>query len=277
MQNLTIKQVAISSVLVFGWTLAAKASIITTIPITTHCWSDQDALTMGITEVRTSSLLMLYGVTLDEIDVYLTHVGGTYLNGSCTIPADTAVSSISGKWTFPGGAAFLPYPDATRYLYNGADPISGWNPVGSPDSFLNFDAAGPSPATSCAGGRVGTTCYFAATSITGAWQSTYPALDLAAVDDTPGGDWGYDIYNNYWPTGYGFDNTLVGTFYVTPSTTAVLFGPTDAGTYGQWTFTYGDDSRTNYVTFVPEPATLVLLSAGLVCLLTVALRRRWSR
>ena len=74
-----------------------------------------------------------------------------------------------------------------------------------------------------------------------------PALPTAAsrsADETPGGTWSAP---GGIPTGYGFDNTLLASFYVSPATQYAAFYTTDGnpwnvtsstGGYGQFQFSY---------------------------------------
>ena len=46
---------------------------------------------------------------VNEIDVRVTSVGGNRNhNGADAIPSTTGINNIEGRWTFPGGAAYMP-------------------------------------------------------------------------------------------------------------------------------------------------------------------------
>ena len=81
------------------------------------------------------------------------------------------------------------------------------------------------------------------------YSTTNSNLDLYVTDPTPGGTWAAGV-TPAKATGYGFDNTVIGTFYVTRGTTGAAFGkfrkvPTDSSLFG-----YGGGRSAN-VTITP--------------------------
>ena len=85
MKSLAFKQTAIFCVVVFG--CAAVASAFSLLPGTTtmqiYTGSQQDKLTIGFSETLIQNVGTLYpgGPPVNEINVRLTSIGGTYGNG----------------------------------------------------------------------------------------------------------------------------------------------------------------------------------------------------
>jgi hypothetical protein len=191
-----------------------------------------------------------------------------------------------------GGSLYLPNTEgfpAWNETVNCAGGYTSTNTNGTPPqiagaanaaySEINFDTIGPAPGLGAAPAapQPSGNSWYAATNLTGGWYTTYQNLYLMAPDPTPGGTWGLTGAGGV-PTGYGFDNTLIAAFYVSPSTTGMEFYTTDGGAfgngnYGQFQFNYGGPV---YVQIMPnpEPATLVLLGTALVGLLAYAWRKR---
>ena len=61
----------------------------------------------------------------------ISSIGGTYQNGSETIPSNTGIVTIAGKWTFPGGVAYLSATDAAGTAY--VNPLGTDSVVGDGD------------------------------------------------------------------------------------------------------------------------------------------------
>jgi len=296
-----MKNVAIFCVLVFGLASVAGA---TTVAATVTTSSAADHVVLGISETLTTNVSQVsypnYTGYVDEIDVRLTSISGTYLSGADTIPSTASIVGLAGGWSFPGGYAFL----ESEAIAPGGNPAyavqpldgansSGYNQIGGPNnapgvayagySRIQYDTEEPSPSFAATGKGAGTSSYTSmVSSFVGGWNTTWTNCDITSVDATPGGAWNY---NGGQPTGYGFDNTLIAAFYVTPGTTFADFYTTDgnpfggSGNYGQFQFSYGG-GRTSFVEIAgsfpasPEPATLVLLASGLVGLLAYAWKKR---
>jgi hypothetical protein len=237
------------------------------IPIAVTTAAAQDALQLGITETLTQNVANVAGIGwVNEIDVRVTSVGGTYLNGADPIPPTAGIGGIAGTWTFVGGVAYLAAVEASPNLdwtTNGAgdsaqEPPEIGGSANAPYSEVDFDLIGPAPTLGATwGGSTPSVNWWEAASLTGGWCTTWQNCNVTAIDATPGGTWGVSGSPPV-PTGYGFDNTLLAAFYVSHSTTSVTFGTTDGGpfgnnNYGQFTLDYGG-GRTDYVSFGPaEP------------------------
>ena len=150
-------------------------------------------------------------------------------------------------------------PDHKRGLFSPpyiSPPYTG-GASNAPYSEVNFDTIGPAPSLVATGAIApGSITWYAAISLTGGYLTTWQNCNIMASDPTPGGTWGVSGTPPV-PTGYGFDNTLLAAFYVSPSTTCVAFGTTDGGpfgnnNYGQFGFDYGG-GRTDYVSFSQLP------------------------
>ena len=290
MKTLTIKQVAFFGVLFFGWALVAGAGPIS---INVATGSSQDSLQIGFSETLTQNVANVSGIGwVNEIDINLTSIGGTYLNGANVIPSTTGINNIEGTFTAVGGVLYLAASKGSPSLsltVNGASnsPTGAAQIGGAANaaySEMDFDTIGPAPTLAAPGALVsGSTAWWAATSLTGGWYTTFQNLNIMAPDPTPGGTWGVGGTPSV-PTGYGFNNTLLAAFYVSPSTTAIKFYTDDGnpwnvnnstGGYGLMGFNYGG-GRTDYVSIMPspEPATIVLLATSLVGLLAYAWRKR---
>ena len=85
--------------------------------------SAADTLNLGISETLTTNVGQLpNGSWVNEIDVRLTSISGTYL-GTDTIPSDASVVGFAGKWSFPGGGAYLSSTSSSGT--KGINPLDG--------------------------------------------------------------------------------------------------------------------------------------------------------
>ena len=146
-------------------------------------------------------------------------------------------------------------------------------------SEVNFDTPNSTPPLGYTGLYPAN---FVCNTITGGWYTNFTNCDIGSSDPTPAGTWSAP---GAIPTGYGFNNTLLAAFFVTPSTQVATFFTDDGnpwnvnnstGGYGQFQLTYGG-GRTSYVEIAlptPEPTTVVLLASGLVGLLAYAWKKR---
>ena len=255
---------------------AAVANAFTLVPganqMLTYTAAVNDQLTIGISETLIQNVGTLYsgGPEVNEIDVRLTSIGGTYqLDGDeYPIPSTTQIENIAGQWTFPGGVAYLPSTRAngsTALNPAGFDGLCGdadypgyWS--GGGRSVVNLDSTAPGPGFAATGSGVGNNAYtFAATAINGGWYTPNSAYRIAT---TPA----------YYP-GATFDNQMLASFYVSPSTQYVQFYTTDGqpwnvigypqmGDYGQMGFNYSNGGRTDYVEITAIPHSNLVTNGG---------------
>ena len=98
----------------FGSALVAGAW---NIPCIVTTGSPQDSLQIDFTETLTQNVANVSGIGwVNEIDIHETGIGGTYLNGSATIPSTTGINLIEGTFTPIGGVLYLAGQPASRYL-----------------------------------------------------------------------------------------------------------------------------------------------------------------
>ena len=184
MKNSTIEKSAFLGVLFFGLTAAAGAS---TIAMNVATASAQDSLQLGISETLTANVANIAGIGwVNEIDLSVTNIGGTYLNGADPIPSTAGINNVVGNFytvdanNNPIGGLYLPVSrgaaeplatvnGATGYSfgYPSSPPAIGGSP-NAPYSELNFDYAGdvlPSPPPARCRGRA-----------VGGWPRTLPAV-----------------------------------------------------------------------------------------------------
>ena len=183
------------------------------------------------------------GFPIDKIVVSYTGIGGTYL-GSNPVPPQPRSSTLLASGRSPGGYCVLAYDDD---LWGPRALGAKRNGVAAPLSSVGFSRSSRQyrlPAvllftkpTRIATGLRTATARRTATSI--CTSPTRPRGGTWAAGVTPAK-----------ATGYGFDNTVIGTFYVTRGTTGAAFGkfrkvPTDSSLFG-----YGGGRSAN-VTITP--------------------------
>ena len=252
----------------FGWAVVAGAA---NIPVSVTTGSSTDNLVLGISETLTTNVASVAGIgEVNEIDVRLTSIGGTYYNGAEMIPSTAGMNGLYGTWYFQGGAAYIPASGSAPQLALTTDgaSVSGntttapysAGAANAPNSFVDVDTVAPAPGETATGAMSASSSWYAATSLTGGYFTTWNNNNLFATDATPGGTWGL---GGGAPTGYGFDNTLIAAFYVSPATTGIEFYTDNGqpwnvthptGSYGQFAFNYGGGA-TDYVEI--NPAGLV--------------------
>lgn len=179
------------------------------------------------------------------------------------IPASGyALTSISGTWTVDGGMNLLGTSSTwSNKVLNDFDAQD----VAAPQSWMDFSTKVGTPT------RTGTAPYYVTlTGVFGATPSTTGGFFLGPVDVTPDG-----IVDD--GDGYGFDNTLLGVFYIKHTDTSWVPGATIWSGLGNYARNIGGDARVGIATtvaIVPEPSTLALLGCGLFGLLAYAWRKR---
>ena len=202
-----------------------------------------------------------YDATWDKVVLKI-----TAFEGSEVPMSNSWVVSMLGTWSANGGISLTGTPSNwdTRTLndYDSQDQDT----VYAKQSWVNFSTKSSDAAT-----RTGTSPYY--TSFYEGFQPTPSATGgyvLGPSDVTPGGSWGDG-------EGYGFDNTLLGVFYIR-NTTTNWNNPGDVLWTGTVTYVHYNisdglwDIPTTVQIAVPEPSTLVLLSCGPLGLLAYAWR-----
>ena len=234
MRSPAIKQAAILLILVLGGAAAAAAG---NIPIIVTASSASDSVTIGLSESLTQNVANIAGIGwVNEIDVRVTGLGGTYLgtNRFRPPPASTTSRALGRSWA--ARRTFPPRPAASPKLFRRSTALAT---LLTP---RRLSAGPPTPpgarsiSTRCSrrspwagpGGMCVNSNFWETTSLTGGWYTTFQNCNIMATDPTPGGTWGVSG-SPAVPTGYGFDNTLLAAFYVSPSTLCVAFGTTDGG------------------------------------------------
>ena len=160
MKSAMTKQAAIFFLLVFGWAMVAGAANIPVVVTTASQWDD---LSLGISETLTTNVGTLpNGSWVNEIDVRMTGIGGTYNFDAGIIPSTAGINGVYGTWSFPGGVAYLasnlanggdsgthvasPTDGASTYV-GGTPGIGNVNYPGywaaGNKSTISFDASGP--------------------------------------------------------------------------------------------------------------------------------------
>jgi hypothetical protein len=224
------------------------------------------AETVYVTATRAS-----YNATWDAVSLNIVSMEGTVPASSQTILA------MLGTWTANGGVFSLPGGSSVWYttVTNNLDkqdraPVQTW---------LNFSTSTTdTPSRLKPDGTTGAATTSRSFTVgqygTPADNQGVPNYGLSAIDPTPGSDpapiWNPDDEAFIDRPGYNFDNTLLGTFYVSKSTTWAAGETVFTGKFG-----YGATGAVvSTVQIVPEPSTIALLGCGLFGLLAYAWRKR---
>ena len=185
MKNPTIKQVAFLSVVFFGWRWSREQGTSPfpsrpDRPMTT--WSSASARTL------TSNVGSISGVgEVNEIDVRMTSIGGTYGTGATPIPATTGINGIYGTWYFQGtsAAAYVPASRNAPELAlttNGASVSGSITTAPAIGGAANapiapeLDTVAPAPGQTASGAMTANSQFYAATQITGGYFTTWQKL-----------------------------------------------------------------------------------------------------
>ena len=286
-----MKNLAIFCVVLFGCASVAGAVGIPIGGVTVTTAAAADNVQMSFSETLLQNVGTLPGgAEVNEIDLNLVSIGGTYLNGADTIPANTLINTIAGTYYFQGASPAC-------YLYSSklnGNPVgvaeqenAGGGAIGDIDypgywnggtgqsgmTSFNFAKDASAPNFSATGTGLGNHIT-AATTITVGEFTSNSLYQIGAFQQ-----------NGHAVRGDGlFDNTLLAAFYVSPGTSFVKFYTTDGnpwnvtnstGGYSQFGFSYGG-GRTSYgeIYQTPEPATLALVGSGLLGLLAYAWKCR---
>jgi len=230
-----------------------------------------DAAAINVTATRTS-----FNATWDEVDLHIVSFTGR--------PPDEVVVQMTGTWTATGGAFSLPGNSTT--WYNNVSNNSDAQNRAAPQTMLNFSRWSYYDTPARTSSSPGFSSFFVGYYTTIADGSGIPGFALSSVDRTPGPgpdpnpwwDWqGGDDGGGGWVDhqGYGFDNTLLGKFYVSKSTQWTTGQAIFSGN-ASFTLPVGGSGDTIPITvqIVPEPSTLALLCCGLLALFAHAWRKR---
>jgi len=228
-----------------------------------------DAAVIQVTASRS------YNATFDVVDLHVAGLTGPF-------PADVVVTYMLGTWTAMGGGFSLPGNSTT--WYNNISNDFDAQDRAAPQTMLDFSTKTLDTAT-----RSGSRPYasfFVGYALTPADNSGVPGFALGPVDWSPGpgpdpDPWwdptGGDDGTGGWVDhqGFGFDNTLLGRFYVSKSTQWTPGQTIFSGSAGYclWLGGSGETIPTT-VQIVPEPSTLALLCCGLLALFAHARRKR---
>jgi hypothetical protein len=201
-----------------------------------------------VTETRST-----YDSSLDLIEMHIATIVGS------GVPAGDVLVAMLGTWTADDGTFNL----AGTSRNWGAKLLNDYDSqdVAAPGTWLNFSALVSDTRVRTPDVSTPNSFYVGlyATSNVGAPYA------LGPIDFTPGDD-------GSGSPGEGFDNTLLGKFYVSKSTTHVTFSGTAAYCFPNGGGAVGGVPTTIFS--FPEPSTLALLGCGVCGLLGYAWRKR---
>jgi len=226
-----------------------------------------EAEVINVTATRTS-----FNATWDEVDLHIISFTG--------IPDSWLCSYLMATWTANGGTFNLP-GGGTWYntIRDGGDLTPGQPAPCTYINMLNLMPGTPAryKADGTAGGNTTSRSFYVGESMHPTGADGILVFGLGPTDYTPGDSLYWNDWDAEWEQypGYGFDNTLLGTFYVSKSTQwtpgqTVFDGSASFAPY------WGGSGETVPITvqIVPEPSTLALLCCALLALLAYAWRKR---
>ena len=157
----------------------------------------------------------------------------TYLTAPTRFPATAGINNVTGAWTFLGGVGYIAATthgqpniaaDGQRGRGSASTPPYIGGASNAAYSEINFDSL-LSVVPSSAPARCRATAAIGQPPRSPAAGTRLPELQHHGVRPDPRRDLGRQRFTGV-PTGYGFDNTLLAAFYVSPSTAGVAFtGP----------------------------------------------------
>ena len=160
--------------------------------------SQGDVLNLGISETITTNVASMSGGIgwVNENDVRVTSVGGTYNNGAGTIDPNSGIAAVAGTWSFPGGGAIIsesrgspPRWPSRRTELDRATASSGHRRCRNPGySEIKFDTTGSSPGLACTGEDINGSFWDAAHANRWILHQLHQ-LQRPADRTTPGGTW----------------------------------------------------------------------------------------